>query len=103
MNDVIGLYSFYFISNITINYNNVEKEDLYVGFTRVLDENVELGIPIGYETNITLIPNLISKLEVYISFKKSTGHPLIFFINYFFSMDFPGISLKEEIIYDNLH
>ena len=110
MNDDIGLFQFDFVFNITINYNNAIKEDLFIRFTKTVGDIDRVEIPFGIETNITSIPNFISKefqlLGNYSYFKKTTGRPLIFFNNtlcddYIYNTF--NIIIDKEIIINNAH
>ena len=82
MNDYVGLFPFDFVFYITINYDNIEKEDLFIGITKIVDDIIEIGTPLGFETNITSIPNFISHIYGNSYFKKTNGHPLIYFKNF---------------------
>ena len=104
MNDNKGLIEFEYASNITINYNNVIKEDLFIGITKIVGDTNNLEIPLALETNITTIPNFISKqFQRYGYFKKTTGRPLILFnIEYYISRYF-NLKLDDELIINNTH
>ena len=48
-----GLYMFNSVLNIIINYNNIEKKDIYIKITKLLTQFIEKNNFIVYETNIT--------------------------------------------------
>ena len=105
MNDNIGIINLVNIFDITINYENVQKEDIYLKFTKIADEITEIGTPICLETNITSIPNLISEINnEYYYFKKYEGRPLMAFLNFQeeIERDFT-LNITEEINYTDIH
>ena len=104
MNDDIGLFQFEFVFNITIIYNNVIKEDLFIGLTQIINGITERGIPVGVETNITSIPNFIATINRTEYFKKTTGRPLILFYNYLYGTEETfKINIKKEEIFNDVH
>lgn len=48
---------FDFVREFYINFNNVEKKDVFVGITKLLENQAGKGSFITYETNVTNIPN----------------------------------------------
>ena len=61
INDTIGLIPLEHILNITIKYENVEKEDIIIQLTKIVGGITEVGTPFAYETNITDFPSFISQ------------------------------------------
>ena len=105
INDNYGLIQFEYVSNITINYNNVIKEDLFINITKIVVDNDKLEIPLALETNITSIKNFISKeSQESVSFRKTTGRPLILFNNSLYDDDtYYYLKLDNELIINNTH
>ena len=108
MNDNEGLFQFDFVFNIIITYYDVKKVDLFIGLTQIIGGITEIGIPFGIETNITSIPNFISKeftlMDNSCYFKKTTGRPLIlFYDNHHETEDIFNITISKEIIINNAH
>ena len=89
-NDILGNYTFPYLGPITINYKNIEKENIYIGIVKLLDKEKEFNGYIAYETNITSMPNFISTFinfntsqrEVSGFFKKYSQKPLLLFIHH---------------------
>ena len=80
INDTIGLIPLEHILNITIKYENVEKEDIIIQLTKIVGGVTEVGTPFAYETNITDFPSFISqKFEKIFYIKKINGRPLMIF------------------------
>ena len=79
MNDDIGVYQLNNILPIEISINNYEQKiDIYLHFKESFPQFPEIGVPFGYITNITEIPNFITeKINDYCFFKKMTGLPLL--------------------------
>ena len=81
-----GLYKFPYVSDIIINYNISKKEDIYVGVTKLLQNNLDMQNFIPFETNVTSISNVISNLFLYktniddylCKMKKNIDKPLLF-------------------------
>ena len=61
------LMSFDNVFDIKINYNNVQKENIYVNIVRLLSNEVGINSYIAYETNITSLNDIVS-YEFYIKF-----------------------------------
>ena len=105
MSDTLGVISYDNILDITINYENVQKQDIYLAINKVIGGVTETGIPVGLVTNVTEIPNFISaKFDEMKYFKKVSGRPLILFYNYSFEIDYNIQSnyTEETIINDIL-
>ena len=78
-----GIYQFLHILNITINYENVQKENIYLEIKEIMGGTTETDVPIGFVTNATYIPNFISaKFEDIKFFKKTVKMPLMLFYSY---------------------
>ena len=102
--DYSGLINMDNIMDITINYENVIKEDIYIGLTKLIGGITEKGVPLGYETNITKIPNLNSELFNNCYFKKTNGKPLLFLFIYPLEFDSPSLYYSnDEKILNNIH
>ena len=75
------------VSDIIINYNVSKKEDIFIGLTKLLQNNLDSRYYISYETNITYISNILTDYFSYVTninsyfcrMKKSTNKPLLFF------------------------
>ena len=66
--------AFPLIPIIDVVYNNIEKTDVYVGITRLLENVVEFDTLIAYETNVTDINNVLSALSSFdLVFKNNNG------------------------------
>ena len=61
LNDNYGIVYFDSVFDIKINYNNITKEDIYIGITKLLKDYSEIYSMIAYETNISSIENVISR------------------------------------------
>lgn len=46
------------IPSIDVTYNNIEKTDVYIGITRLIENVCEYGTAIAYETDVTNINNV---------------------------------------------
>ena len=99
------------VLDITIKYNIPKKEDVYVGITKLLQNNLEIDSYIPYETNITSISNLISNKFYYYTntdeyncmFKKSASKPLLLLCTIINSKDsYLGVN-NTEVILNNIH
>ena len=107
INDEIGTIYSDFVGKIIVNYDLFNKEDIYVGISKILNNETELGIPIAFETNITSISNLNSyrfdDIDGYCYFKKTKIKPLLLLCVYQIGYSSIKKSLENEIIYDNIH
>ena len=109
MNDRLGILKFNYVCPININYEIVQKENIYIKLEKLVGQITELGTPFAFETNVTKIPNLISDTSYLFNgassyFKKMTGRPLIFFIEYTLEEKNGTIpSFEEELIFENIH
>ena len=61
INDNFGIYNIYSILPIRIQSNYIKKTDVYLSFKELFSLNSEIGVPFGFKTNVTNIPNLITK------------------------------------------
>jgi hypothetical protein len=93
------------ILDITINYENVRKEDIYFKIIKTIGGITEAGTPFAYETNITEFPTFISQIfneKEY--FKKIPGRPLLYFVNYKYGIhQNRDVNITKEHIIDNAH
>ena len=95
MNNDIGAIPFDHILNITINYENIQREDIFLEIKELLGGSTEIDVPVGFITNVTEIPNFISeKFDDIKYFKKIPGRPLILFYSY-------PHEVEEDIIFNN--
>ena len=118
LDDNNGSVSLYSVDDIIIKNTQQEKEDIYISITKLLNEVSEIGVVIGYETNITNIDNLKTSLFAisfydllydkyvngYCYFKKHNGDNTILFLcnvigeGYFFALE-----TEDDIILNNIH
>ena len=105
MNENLGVISFDNILDITIKYENVQKQDIYLEIKEIIGAKTEIGVPVGLVTNVTNIPNFISaKFEDMKYFKKVSPRPLILFYNYTFEIDYYMKSnYTKEVVINNIH
>ena len=105
MHEKIGILSFDNVLDITINYENVERQDIYLEIKEIIGGATRKGVPFGLVTNVTEIPNFISaKFDDMKYFKKVTGRPLILFYNYDFDIDYKMKSnYTKEVEISNIH
>ena len=106
--DSTGEYQIPLIENITINDNLINKQDIYVGITNLIQNYTGKENFIAYKTNITNISNFVSgrfKINrddenITCYFKKDEEYPLLFLChwNYNDSENELGIILNENII-----
>ena len=111
VNDKAGIILLNFTGAITLNYNVINKENIYVGITKLLNNDRD-NLPIVFETNITSIPNLHSyyfpdkdEYNNYIGncyFKKTKIYNLLLFCKYDSLYGFYKRFKNEEIL-DNIH
>ena len=52
-----------FIQRIRVNYNNIQKKDIYVGIKKLLVNSTEQDTLIAYETNVTDISKVFTSTE----------------------------------------
>ena len=105
INDEIGLISLEQILNITIKYNNIQKEDIIIQLTKIVGGITEKGTPFAYETNITDFPSFISqKFNNYFYIKKISNRPLMLFCDYpKETEESPLKNNSQGIIIENAH
>ena len=105
INDTIGIIPLEHILNITINYENVQKVDIYLELGKMVGGVSEVGTPVSIETNVTSIPNFISeKFEEKYYFKKISGRPLMLFCDYPEETDVPpSYSRVSEEVFIGYH
>ena len=109
LHDDDGLIELIGVSNITINHKINKKEDIYIGIVGTLTEQIDVGVPFGFKTNVTDIPNIYSdtfsdKIDN-CYFKKLNDNPLLFLCrldrNPKKTLNYGNIT--NEIILNNLH
>ena len=109
MSDTLGILYFTYVYPLTINYQNVQKEDIHIKFEKLVEGITELGAPFAFETNIKQIPNLISDKSNVIGnaisyFRKMAGRPLMLVINYSIRGDnIPAPSIINEVTLEDIH
>ena len=105
INDTIGLIPLEHILNITIKYENVQKEDIIIQLTKIVGGITEKGTPFAYETNITDFPSFISqKFNNYFYIKKISNRPLMLFCDYpKETEESPLKNNSQGIIIENAH
>ena len=59
-NEIFGFYPIYSCFLLTVNYYQIEKENIYVLVTNLLEKNYEVDNFIAYETNVTDISDIIT-------------------------------------------
>ena len=107
----IGPYKFSNVLNIEINYNFPPKEDVFVGITKLLQNNLDSMNYIPYETNITSISNVNTDFFSYetsnglysCKLKKSTKKPLLFLCFLKNNGTNSSLGTNTEVILNNLH
>ena len=102
------------VDKIIINYYGIEKEDIFIGINKLVEDKLGSDSFVAYETNITNIPNFRTGLisfslkfggveEHYCGFKKYDDTPLLLlcgFINYSTNETYLS-EIEKEIILDN--
>jgi hypothetical protein len=53
------------VLNIKINYESIEKENVYIQITNVLENKTSVGDFAAYQTNVTKISNVISNIFLF--------------------------------------
>ena len=105
-NDYIGVISLDHILDIIINYENVQREEIYFKILKTIGGITEVGTPFAYETNITEFPSFISKVfnDKGGYFRKIKGRPLLMFTNMTMERTHKEtVNFTEEIIENNSH
>ena len=105
MSDNLGLVKFDFVSQIIIEYENVNKEDIFINFQKVVGGITEMNTPFAVESNVTEIPNFISGFILKgLYFKKMSGKPLMLLFEYPIEDDEVIIeSSQNETTFNNIH
>ena len=106
--DNIGVITFDHILDIIINYENVQREEIYFVIIKTVGEFTEVGTPFAYETNVTdsKLPSFTSKVfnDKGGYFRKIKGRPLLYLVNMNQERDHKGtVNITEEIIEDKCH
>ena len=60
LNDNYGIYNFDSVLNIIINYENINKEEIFISIDKLMTHVVEKNNYIVFETNINSMDNVIS-------------------------------------------
>ena len=105
MSDALGLVKFDCVSQIIITYEKVQKEDLYIQLEEIVGRISEMNTPVAFKSNVTEIPNFISKRIIPgVYFKKVTGSPLMLYFEFPFEVDnFAPESSESEAIFGDYH
>ena len=105
MHEDFGLIPFDHVLDITINYENVQRQNIYLEIKEIIGSNTEMNVPVGLVTNVTDLPNFISaKFEEMKYFKKMTNRPLTLFYNFSFEIDYIMKSnYTEEVVISDIH
>ena len=61
LSDIEKIFQYPNVFNITVNIKNLQKEDIYVGITKLLEKNFKEDNFVPFETNVTNISNLITE------------------------------------------
>ena len=106
--DTHGTIFFNYVYPININYENVQKEDIYIKLEKLIEGVTEIETSFAFETNVTKIPNLISDSINFIPecssyFKKIVGKPLILFTKCFLDQTITIPSIQKEKIFGDKH
>ena len=73
----------FLVKDITINNYGIEKEDLFVGITKLIDDKCDIFKGIVYETNITNISNILMGFSSFkMKFENTEYKPDCFFRKY---------------------
>ena len=111
-NNIGQLISLENVFNIKINYNSIQKENIYIGITNLLTNDIENNSYIAYETNITNINNLISNkfklnkndsTEMLYFLKKDSNQALLLICKMANIGTFTLSEIKQELILDNIN
>ena len=109
INDNIGLVEFKYVQPITINYNDIKKEDVIVNITEIvrnLNEN-----PLIFNTSVSLIREFHSYLFSFIGdnnnefcfLKKTKFNPLLLFCFYPNGFSSNNFTLENELVLNDIH
>ena len=111
----LKIIEFNLVNDIIVNFDSVQKEDIFIGITKLLDNNANLNTYIAYETNITNISDIISDsfelVFIYRTFntrytcriKKSIQAPLLIICLMSGKETFYLEEIKKEIILENIN
>ena len=103
--DNVGLIKLRSVLNITINYEINKKEDIYIEIIGSLTNKTATGVPFGFKTNVSNIPNIYSDISNNCYFRKFNDHPLLYLcrIDEITEEPFKFGNISEEMILNNLH
>lgn len=111
----LKIIEFNLVNDIIVNFDSVQKEDIFIGITKLLDNNANLNTYIAYETNITNISDIISDsfelVFIYRTFntrytcriKKLIQAPLLIICLMSGKETFYLEEIKKEIILENIN
>ena len=107
----IGFINCKTILGIVVEKKIAEKENIYINITNLLEQSASINEYIAYETNITILPNIMTReydLQIAennykIYFKKSEGKPLLLLILADKLGNYSLGNIQENIILDKIH
>ena len=110
--ETYGFCEFILISGITFN-SNIQKENIYLNITKLLQNNSYFNNYVVYETNATNISNisniisdyflLVSDISIKCFFKKSELNNLLLLCNWNYSIQNYLGKINEQISLGNIH
>ena len=104
INDNFGAYKFNNILPIQIIYNNPSKMNIYVELTNYFGKYIEIGVPFGFISNVSDIPNLITqKFNNYCYFKKVAGMNLLYLCSLNYQSYSYKVNISQDMILNNIH
>ena len=105
INDNIGIIPLDCILDININYQYIRKNNIYIEILKPINNISEKYNPVGYNTNVTSIPDFISdSFFGNFYFKKTKGNPLILYLSFDNEYDDYILDYFHEMtILDNIH
>ena len=106
----------YLVKEIEINYYGIQKEDVFVGITKLIENKFDVLKGITYETNVTNISNVLMGFQsfpmifgnfgnIHCFFRKYEDSPLLLicFWQYFFREEDYLMEIDKEIILDYIN
>ena len=92
------------IFDITINYYNIQKVDIFVGLLELMGTINDINTPLAFKTNITQIPNLITQKDDECYFIKQKEKSLLYLCPREEEENLIVDEVQEEeLILDNIH
>ena len=109
-NEEMGISPIYYPFYITINHSNIKKEDIHVEITKLLEKNYERNNFIAYETNVTNISDITTKVFEIKSynnyydcfFKKVRRNNLLLLCEAYPQGNY-SLEITDEILFSNIH